>query len=98
MAKQPAPKPMKKTAPKTAAPTPKAPVKTTPAPVKKRSSGASTLGCVPDRMHASVSVRKIDNGYIVSESCDGPKGYTHNERYVAEKPKIVMPSAQTSKK
>lgn len=87
MAKQPPPKPMKKTAPKTAATTPTAPV--------KRSNGAMA---VPDRMHASVSVRKIDNGYIVSESCDGPKGYSYKERYMAEKPKLVMPSAQTPKK
>lgn len=44
--------------------------------------------------HVSVSVRKISNGYIVSKSCDGPKGYTHTEEFCAEKPTIDIPAVK----
>ncbi len=65
------------------------------APAKKPATSAIRM---PDRMHASVSVRKIDNGYVITESCDGPRGYTSTERYSPTKPKITMPSAVTPKK
>ena len=44
-----------------------------------------------DREHMSVSVRKIDNGYIICKSMDGPKGYSSTETYSASKPKIEVP-------
>lgn len=37
-----------------------------------------------------VSVRRIDNGFIVSESRSGPKGYTSRETYHPKKPNITM--------
>lgn len=40
----------------------------------------------------SISVRKIDNGYIICRSGDGPKGYNYSETYSATKPKIEVPS------
>lgn len=47
----------------------------------------------PDSENESVSVnvRKIDNGYVISESrCKG-SDYTYNERFTAEKPDIASP-------
>lgn len=48
---------------------------------------------VPDRQYASVSVRKISNGYLICESQEGPGGYKSTERFSPTKPKITMPSA-----
>lgn len=53
---------------------------------------------VPESQYASVSVRKIDNGYIVSESMNGPRGYKCTERFSPTKPKITMPTASAPKK
>ena len=37
----------------------------------------------------SVSIRKIDNGYIVSTSqCNGMAGYHSSEKFVSQKPKL----------
>lgn len=66
----------------------------------KRASGAkpapakSTKSSMSPNEHVSVSVRKISNGYIVSKSCDGPKGYTHTEEFCAEKPTIDIPAVK----
>lgn len=38
----------------------------------------------------SVSCRKIDNGYIISESYSGKDGYQSCERYSATKPKLEV--------
>ena len=38
----------------------------------------------------SVSCRKIDNGYIVTESHSGKDGYHSCERYSATKPKLEV--------
>lgn len=54
--------------------------------------------CVPESQYASVSVRKISNGYLISESTEGPKGYKHTERFSPSKPKITMPSTAPPKK
>ena len=84
--KQPKPKPMAKTAPRTTAKTPAPPEKTKP------SKGAKgPVAYKPTSTHMSVSVRKIDNGYIVSKYVDGPKGYHSSETYSATEPKIEMP-------
>lgn len=42
--------------------------------------------------HMSVSVRKIDNGFIVSHSKSGPKGYSRTEVYHPAKPAIDVPA------
>ena len=52
---------------------------------------------VPQDQYASVSVRKIANGYLVCESVSGPKGYKSTERFSPTKPKITMPSAAAPK-
>jgi len=44
---------------------------------------------VLDFEHSSVSIRKIDNGYIISESHSGPKGCSCKEFYTPTKPEIV---------
>lgn len=36
----------------------------------------------------SVSIRKIDNGYICRSSTSGPMGYRCSEEYYAEKPTL----------
>lgn len=38
----------------------------------------------------SVSIRKIENGYIVSESTYGPKGYKCTERFEAKPPTVQV--------
>lgn len=64
----------------------------------KGNSAKSVRSCpVPDTQYGSVSVRKISNGYVISESTEGPKGYRHSETFSATKPKITMPSAAISK-
>lgn len=47
----------------------------------------STSPCESEEYH-SVSVRKIDNGYLLSRSSSGPKGYKTKELYYSEKPVI----------
>lgn len=51
---------------------------------------------MPRDEYASVSVRKIDNGYIVSRSVSGPKGYKSSETFSATKPKLEVPVAKTT--
>lgn len=53
---------------------------------------------VPESEYASVSVRKISNGYLVSESTSGPRGYKQTERFSPTKPKITMPVASPKKR
>lgn len=42
--------------------------------------------------HHSVSVRAIDNGFIVNTSKSGSKGYESSERYHEKKPTIDIQS------
>ncbi|MDE2105139.1 MAG: hypothetical protein KGL39_48375 [Patescibacteria group bacterium] len=49
-----------------------------------------TRSPLSDHEHQSVSVRKIDNGYIASHSYDGRKGYESHDTFHAQKPVIVM--------
>lgn len=89
--KQPKPQPMKKTVAKVSASgTKNAPDMSAAKSTKARSVAA------PSRHsgYESVSVRPIDNGYIVSRSTD--KGYS--ETYSATKPKIEIPACATPKR
>ncbi len=36
----------------------------------------------------SVSVRKIENGYLIDHSREGPNGYDCSTRFSAEEPKV----------
>jgi hypothetical protein len=47
---------------------------------------------------ASVNVRKIDNGYIVSKSSYGPKGYTSSEHFCATPPKVEIETGERERK
>lgn len=53
---------------------------------------------IPQSQYASVSVRKIENGYLICESTSGPKGYKQSERFSPTKPQITMPSTKVPKK
>ncbi len=89
MAKQPLPKPMKKT--------PQNPNGGQSAKKPAAKSNSALASPMVDRQYASVSVRKIDNGFIISESHEGPKGYSHKERFSPTKPTITMPLADAPK-
>ena len=45
--------------------------------------------------HCSVSVRKIDNGFVVTKSRHGPNGYESSETYHEKKPTIDLNSIGT---
>jgi hypothetical protein len=45
----------------------------------------------------SVSVRKIENGYIVRETTYGPKSFKEVERFSAKAPKIDVAAVRTTK-
>lgn len=45
-----------------------------------------------DAEHVSVSVRKIQNGFVVSKSTSGPKGYKSEDMYHERKPSIDIQS------
>lgn len=86
MAKQPPPKPMAKTIAKTAASGRKG-----SADVKMSKGNARSVPIPAAHSgYESVSIRPIDNGFIVSRSTD--KGYS--ETYSATKPKIEIPAAK----
>ena len=53
---------------------------------------------VPSEEYASVSIRKIDNGFIVSKSHSGPKGYRCTETFSPTKPKIELPGGAPAAK
>lgn len=58
-------------------------------PVKYVDKKSKPVTATPTRdSSVNISVRKIDNGYIVSESRCGPKGYECKERYSASAPKV----------
>lgn len=58
---------------------------------KDAKKNALEAACVPQggREERSVSVREIDNGFIVSQHSYGPKGYKSTETFHKTKPKIV---------
>lgn len=58
----------------------------------KKSVAVPTMGS--RSLHESVSVRPIDNGYIISRSSDGPKGYKCSETFSPTKPKIELPKVK----
>lgn len=53
--------------------------------------------CGPSSTEKSVSVRKIENGYIVSESTYGPKGYKSTERFTQKPPVIEIEPTRSRK-
>lgn len=56
---------------------------------KRATNPPITRACVSDgKTERSVSVRKIENGYVVSEYTSGPKGYKSSERFSPTPPKI----------
>lgn len=61
---------------------------------KKKSKGKGVEACcapMPSENESrSVRVRKISNGYVVSKSSSGPKGYKDEEIFTASKPSIEM--------
>lgn len=60
----------------------------------KRSSRPAppiTRASVSDgKTERSVSVRKIENGYIISESTCGPKGYSSKETFSTKPPTVQV--------
>lgn len=63
-------------------------------PVKKPAAKSVAVPSMGRSGYESVSVRPIDNGYIVSRSTD--KGYS--ERFSPTKPKIEIPKAAAKPK
>lgn len=58
---------------------------------KTKSKGADACCPMPPENESrSVRVRKISNGYVVSKSSSGPKGYKDEEVFTASKPSIEM--------
>ena len=55
---------------------------------RSRPSDTAALTASPARSHVSLSSRRIDNGYIVSEHSDGPEGFKCTERFSAKEPKL----------
>lgn len=53
-----------------------------------KSPSKPTLGA-PLSENESLSIRKIENGWIVRKECYGPKGYSSAETFSAAKPKIT---------
>ena len=51
---------------------------------------------MPRDEYASVSIRKIDNGFIVSKSVSGPKGYSCTETFSPTKPKLDVPGMKSA--
>ncbi len=62
------------------------------AALKAMPSKADTKGCT----YESVSVRPIDNGFIVSKTCDLDGRYESSECYVPERPQLLTESNQSS--
>lgn len=49
---------------------------------------------VPTSAETSMSVRKINNGYIISESGDRGGKYFHRETFTPQKPKVTIAPAK----
>lgn len=65
------------------------------APKKSANKASCNVSVPPSRNgYESISVRPIDNGFIISHSTE--KGYS--ETYSATKPKIEVPKAPKSKR
>lgn len=62
--------------------------------------GKSTMASpvMSDNHHQSVSVRKIENGYVASHSSSGPKGeYQSTEYFHPKKPSISVSGVSPAK-
>lgn len=60
----------------------------------KRLNDIAAVAALPstsdERVSVSVSSRRIENGYVVSRSEDGPDGYRYSETFQAEKPALSL--------
>lgn len=48
--------------------------------------------------HHSISIRPISNGFIMSQSHDGPEGYKSTETYHPSRPKVEFGPREASKR
>jgi hypothetical protein len=60
---------------------------------KAKKSSPAPMG-VPSSDRESMSIRKIENGYIVRHSCDGKDGYSETEYYTEKKPVMTVPKGK----
>lgn len=64
----------------------------------KAAPAISRMSVSDGKSERSVSIRKIDNGFIVSESTYGPKcGYKTKETFTPTAPKIEMGTPKAKK-
>lgn len=65
---------------------------------KPKKAEKSESNAMEAHEHMSVSIRPIENGYLMSQSCSGPKGeYSHKETFHPKRPKITMPNASSNR-
>lgn len=67
------------------------------APKTNRAAPVTRVSVSDGKTERSVSVRKIENGYIISESTCGPKGYKSTERF-SDKPPTLDVTGPKGKK
>jgi len=63
----------------------------------KKNTGMEVVPWREDRERKSVSVRKIDNGYLAEHDESGPDGYKSKTVYHPKKPAFVLEPAPTKK-
>jgi len=64
---------------------------------KKTRSAAITA--VPTRERETVSIRRIENGYLINHCSYGKNGdYKEVERFSAEKPNLKVPTKESSRR
>lgn len=69
--------------------------KPTKAKAKDKPKGKSTgMMGMPSSDRETMSIRKIENGFIVRHSCDTKDGYQETEWYTDKKPEIGMPKGK----
>lgn len=54
----------------------------------RKPSGSKTIQSGPATTNETISIRKIENGYIVSRSTSGRDFYKQTEKFSPKKPKI----------
>lgn len=53
---------------------------------------------ISDSESVSVSIRAIENGFLITKATSGPKGYECTDTYSPTKPKLDIPAAAPAKK
>lgn len=62
---------------------------------KETKDKPSTAMSIPSSDRETMSIRKIQNGYIVRHTCDGKDGqYQETEWYTDKKPDIAVPKGK----